>query len=330
MGQISIFDQSARRAHAVRIMASALPADARCDANEIMNYVRALEHVQADLVRANWEALKNRELIPEAVGVNAGADSYTWKQYTEAGMAKFVNENANDIPNVSGSATENTTKIRTAATMWAANVLDALKGNLIGLSIEEEGPQAALLAIEQLREQTQWLGDTILGIPGALKNANVPVITSGYTGNWDALATTGRTIILDARKLVATVRSQSRGNFEADTWVCGNATFLAMTTKEHSEFNPITPAEMLLKTTTIKTIECLSLCDLADAGGDGERSMIYKKDPMILRQIAPIDYMELPPEARALRILHHFLAKFGGTIFLRPLGAVYVDGLLDG
>jgi hypothetical protein len=302
----------------------------RADAQESVLFSRQLEQVQAELVRDEFPQYVNRRAVPVAGGVARGARTYTWRRMTPVGAAKMLSNYATDFPNVSVVGTEYTTPIRDGGGMWLSSLQDMEAGDMAGVSLDAENARTALESIEQLRERTQLRGDATLGIPGFLNDSSVPLVTTGYTGNWDAGATTGAQIIQDVRRFQAVIQEQSQERHPPPyVMMISPAIATQMRTKNASIYESMSVMDYLRERDGIEFV-ITPECALADAGSDGPRMVLYRRDPSVVRQIAPVDYEELAPQLQGFSMEHYFRARFGGSVWQRPLAGLYIDGILDG
>ena len=76
----------------------------------------------------------------------------------------------------------------------------------------------------------------------------------------------------------------------------------------------------------IRNIDQWYRLDGAGAGGKN-RGIVYKRDPMVLEGVVPLDFEQLPPQARNLEFVVPCQARCGGVKIYQPSAMRYVDFL---
>jgi hypothetical protein len=59
--------------------------------------------------------------------------------------------------------------------------------------------------------------------------------------------------------------------------------------------------------------------------GGTNRAIIYKRDPLVLEGVAPLDFMSLPPQAQGLEMVVPCKGRAGGTKVYHPPAVRYAD-----
>lgn len=307
------------------------PAKLRLDANEALVFSRQLEFVQAEIVRTEYPEFMLRKLVPQSEAVDSGAETFTWRLWNRVGQAKMIANYATDLPNVANYASENTTPIKGIGASYSYSIQEIRRAAKANVALNAELGITARETIEQEIEKTGALGDSALNLPGLLNNANVTTMTSGYVGNWDAAGTTGIQILRDLRLFENRLVKSSKNLHRPTTIVVGSTSYEMMASKEVDTTNHETALSAFLRTSpNVREVIYWPYMDLADAQGDGERILVYEKNPRNLKLVVPVDYEEFPPQADNLSFKIPCHARLGGVVVQRPLALMYVDGILDG
>jgi hypothetical protein len=174
------------------------------DSGETALFERQLKYVITKLYEIKYPDLKARLFIPVDTSVPPGAESFVWRAYDWAGMARIISDMATDLPTVEIVGGEVSQICKTLGVSYKYSVQDILAAALTGVQINDEKARAARKANENALEQLAALGNADANLPGFLNNANVDVLTlSGFNGDWRNPSTTGAEI-LDDLNMIAT------------------------------------------------------------------------------------------------------------------------------
>lgn len=301
-----------------------LNAQTRMDANETMFFSRQLEHIKIEIVEDEFPAYKAKELIPQEPGVNPGAQSFTWRQFSRVGVAAMVANYGQDLNRVDMFGTENTSAIRTIADAYGYTTADIRAAMLAGVPLQAKKGQMAREAYERFADQIFAIGDSNRGVPGLLKNSAVPIVTAGITGTWSGA--TPAQMLADLYALGFAVWNQSLQIHSPKTLVLSGAQFQVIASTPFSATIPDTVLEVFLKSSTmISEVVPWLRCDKAAANGTNNRALVYTRDPKLLAYIEPLPFQSQPPQARNLEFVVPCEGRVGGTVIYRPFSMAYCD-----
>jgi hypothetical protein len=311
-------------------MSHALQQLVRCDAGETAVFARSLEHVRTQVVQAEFPQFKIRDLVPAESGVDAGAESFVWYFFTQTGVAKMIAVYATDFPYVNEFGSKNITPIESIGCGYQYNLQEVRGAAKAGYQLEARRGKLCREAIERLTNYIGAHGDATRNVPGLLTNSNVPLVTTGFTGNWDAPATAAH-MYDDLMIIAAKVWTQSKQIHKATTMVLGTTSYKMIASTPYSTLNAESVLTVFLRTNPWGITQIIPWVemDLADAQGDGERILAYELSPENLGLVNPIEYEEVPPQAENLNFKVPAHARVGGVVIYRPLAFVYVDGIND-
>ncbi len=308
------------------ILALAAP-NMKFDANESAVFAQELEYVDKQATDQEFPQNRADEFIPVDTSIDAGAEDFSWYHFDRLGNAKLISSYADDLPRVHEFGSKNTTGIRSIGDSYGYSIQDLRAAAYMKRPLD---PALALLAreaIERKADEIAALGSTTDNLPGFLKATGVPVMSSGFNGDW--ANATGQEILADLRLIYFTAKNQSLGIHEPDTMIFGSDSFAALH-KPYSDLQGDTVAAVFLRSfPTVKSIDTWIYCDNADAQNDGERAVVYQKNPLNMKQIRPVGFESLAPQARNLQVVVPCHARTGGTVVKRPFSMLYVDGLMD-
>lgn len=305
----------------------------RLDANETATFARQLEHIQAQTYDVLYPEIRALELVPLIGGVDPGAKFFTFRVFDIVGDAKMTANYADDAPRVDTQGAEVTSPIKHYSDAYAYSVDDLRASALamknlagIGMPLDVRRAQAAAKILGRKVDSNVALGEsTISGLTGFVNNALVPVVAVDF-GNWPAA--TGAMILQDLRKLESSIVTLTKDVHKPNTLVLPPSLMGIVASKPASELVPnVTVLEVFLKSSRyIKNVESWYALELADAAGTGPRIVAYDRSPEMLGAVVPLEFNQLPPEARNFAFIVNCEAKAGGTVFFYPKSAAYMDG----
>ena len=311
------------------IVATLAALSFRLDANETAAFARELESLRTEVVEYNFPELKARMLIPLETGVDEGAETLTWYEFQDTGLAKMIVNYADDLETVESYGTKQTSPIESHGIAYMFSTQDLRAWRKTGRALDRRKAEMARKAIERRVDKVAALGDTIRNVPGFLKNANVPLLTTGLVKLWATTATPAQ-ILSDLLEITYTIRTQSKQTHAANAMIMGTNTYKIVATTIFSPETGKTVLQAFLEAQQdIKSIDTWVHCDLADAGNDGERLVVYEKNPSNMGLVVPLEFAQHPAQAKSLMFYVPCEGRIGGAVIYKPLSMAYVDALLD-
>lgn len=308
-------------------------AQGRADANETMAFSRDLEAIYTTAIEQEFPTLRAREFFQVIPGIDPGAESFTWYEYTDVGLAKMIVNYAEDLPVVETYGTKNMSPIEGHAVAYMFSTQDLKAQSKIRRDVGAAKARIARESIERRVEQVSAKGHAERNIKGVLNNGSIPLLTSGLNGDWTNA--TPAEILEDLMTMAFAIKKQSVGRHGAGglRMLLGTESYALVASKFMSEDGALagtTILEAFLRSQKMVTsVEWWTYCDLADAQGNGERAMVYEPGLDNLGLVIPLDFEQHPPQAENLMFKVPCEGRIGGAVVFRPLSAVYVDALLD-
>lgn len=297
----------------------------REDANETAVFARQLEYVYSKTYDVKYPEFKARLFIPLDTSVPAGAETYTYRQFDEVGMASLIADYSTDLPNVTMFGKEFTGKCRSLGTSYTYSIQDVRRASLAGVPLETSLPRVARRVTEAKIDSIAAFGDAASGLGGFLNAANVPLITP-TTGTWSTA--TADQIIADLDKLVNSIVTTTNGIHVPDTLLLPIAQFLRLNNLQKSAASDKTVLQWYLENNPfIKNIDHWYLLDLANAALNGPRAVCYQRSPDVLGLVIPQEFEQFPPQSLNLAFRVPCHARVGGVKVTYPLAMAYMDGI---
>ena len=185
------------------ILALAAP-NMKFDANESAVFALELEYVDKQATDQEFPQNRADEFIPVDTSIDAGAEDFSWYHFDRLGNAKLISSYADDLPRVHEFGSKNTTGIRSIGDSYGYSIQDLRAAAYMKRPLD---PALALLAreaIERKADEIAALGSTTDNLPGFLKATGVPVMSSGFNGDW--ANATGQEILADLRLIYFTAK----------------------------------------------------------------------------------------------------------------------------
>jgi hypothetical protein len=299
----------------------------RFDAGETAAIAKQLEYVFTRTFDIKYPSLKARQFIPVNNEVPSGAQTYTYRQWDEYGMAEFIANYADDLPNVDATVKEFVAKIESIGDSYQYSVQDLRAAAMSGNQLDSRRAMVARRRIEAKIDDVMATGNAVVGMSGFVNNGNVPLVAP-TTGSW-ASATVAQ-ILADLRKLQRSIITTTKTVHSPDTLLLDTSSFDILANTEISLDNGsnVTILQHFLNTSPyIRNIDQWNKFDLADAAGTGPRIVMYERSPEVVEMIIPQEFESFPPQARNLAFVVPCHARVGGVSWRYPLAAAYMDGV---
>jgi hypothetical protein len=308
-------------ANALRYWVEAL----RLDANETAMFTRQLEIIESEVFNVEYVPSRAREFIPIDSSVAPGADTITYRQYDQRGVAKLIANYATDLPRVDVLGKEFTTTIQSLGDAFGYTIQDMRRAAFSGVPIDRERMAAARDAIERKVDELLAIGDTTAGLNGFLKHPNVPLIAP-ITGVW--AGATAQQIYDDLVKLVQSVVTNTKTTHQVDTVIFDTASWGIVAHKLMGANLDRTVLKVFLENhPNIKKVDQWTRNDTANAANTGPRIVAYERNRRVVEGKMAVDFEMLPPQAKGLEFEVPCHARTGGVVVRYPMAMAYMDGV---
>lgn len=299
------------------------------DEGESIFFARELEHVKAKTYDIKFPELKARALFPLEFEANAGAETITYEQYDQVGMAKIISNYADDLPRADVKGKEFTSKVRTIASSYGYNYDEIQAASMAGKPLTTRKANAAKRAHLVLENKIAFFGDATHNITGFLSNPNIQevVLAADGAGASTTLASkTADLMIRDITSLFTAVHDVSKGVEVANVLMMpiGQYNLIANTRLPDSDMSVM----KWVMENNPHLQEIVWVTELKGAGaGATDKMVAYRRDPDALTMEIPSEFKQLPVQEKNLEYIvptHH---RFGGVLIYYPLSVAYADGI---
>ena len=303
--------------------------EARMDAKFTAVLEKQLEFVKTQTYDIVYPDLKAKQLIPVDNSAGPGAETITYRQWDEFGMAQIISNYADDLPLVDALVEEFVQRVHSIGAAYQWSIQDLRRSAMADSRLDQRKARAARNFIERKLENIGALGDALAGLTGIANNANVSLVAV-TTGDWFNAATTGEQKIADLNKLVSTIVIANKETFIPDTVLLDIGLYNNISNDRISSTGDThtTVLEAFLRSSPYikEVIPWFKLSD-ANAAGTKARAVCYKRDPEILTFEIPQEFEQLPPQAKNLSFQVPVHARTAGVIVYYPIAMGYMDGL---
>lgn len=302
----------------------------KLDAQETIFFERELEQIKAKTYDKKYPELKIRKLVPVNSDVNPGAESITYWQYDEVGMAKIIESYSKDFPRVDVRKKQFTSPVKSLGDSYGYSIQDIRKAQMAGTPLEQRRANVARKAIMQLEDQIGSFGDADSGLQGLFTNPNTPELVLAADGAGASKAFADKTpdqILRDLNLMANTPVENTNGVETVDTLLLpvDQYTFIASTPRSANSDTTILEY-FLTKNPFIQNVD--HYYKLAGAGAAGaDRMFAYRRDPDVMTLEIPQDFEQFPPQEEGMEFNIYCHERFGGIIIYYPLATIYADGI---
>lgn len=300
----------------------------REDANETAVLTRALDYVQAEVYRVEYADLKAEQFIPVKTDVPKGAKHWYYRVWDKVGVAKIINDYANDFEKVDVFAREVPQGIVDVGDYYEYSIRDLEHAAFSNTPLDSELGIAVRDAIELAFDNIAALGDAATGLPGFLNHENVPLVTLP-NGDWEDAGTTSEEILEDMRYLASRPYVNTSEKHPADTMLLDTESYELVAGRAVGLNLTDTILSVFLKTNPhIKNVDTWTKLNTASASG-GRRIMCYKRDPRCVQLQIPERFRQLPTQEQGAVYKNYCLGRIGGTSWRHPMAAAYADNVVE-
>lgn len=150
---------------------------------------RETESVNLELMERRQKPLNAARLFPADGDIPIWALTHTRKMQTSHGRAAIVNERGTNLPIVGIGAVSGSYKVKTMGCAFQYTEMDATRAQAMGIPLERTNARAAERAMDELRNDIEWYGDSAHGLIGVVTNPYFPRVPLAKITSGTAVAT---------------------------------------------------------------------------------------------------------------------------------------------
>lgn len=310
------------------------------DANETMFFARELEFIKAKTYDVQYPELKATTLIPVSNEAGPGAESITYQQFDQLGIAKIIANYADDLPRADVKGREFTSPIRSVGASYGYSVQEIRAAQFAGRNLQQRKANAARKAIDQKINNIGFYGDEEYGLKGLLNHPNITRVSVDNDGEdngnpstkWEHK--TADEILRDMNNLVNGIVDLTNGVESPNTLVLPIKQYTQISSTARSTNSDTTILQyFLLNNPFITSVEWTNEFKGAGLGIEGEIAagndimLAYDRNPDKLSLEIPQDFEQFPAQERGLEFVISVHARIAGILVYYPLSLAIAEGI---
>jgi hypothetical protein len=305
------------------------------DANETAFFARELEYIKAGTYDVLYPTLKATQLIPVSTNAGAGAESITYQQFDQLGMAKVIANYADDLPRADIKGKEFTSPIRSLGASYGYNVQEIRAAQYANRNLTGRKANAARRAIEQKINNIGWFGEAANNLLGIVNHPNVTRVAAPQNAGATSTLWANKTpdeILADMNNTANGIVDLTNGVEAPNTLLMpiDQYTYIASTARSANSDTTILEY-FLMNNPFINRVEWVNELKGAAVGGFGVDSndvmIAYDNNPDKLTLEIPQPFEQFPAQERGLEFLINCHARVGGVIVYYPLSIAIMEGI---
>lgn len=305
------------------------------DANETAFFARELEYIKANTYDVLYPTLKATQLIPVSTNAGAGAESITYQQFDQLGLAKIIANYADDLPRADIKGKEFTSPVRSIGASYGYNVQEIRAAQFANRNLTGRKANAARRAVEQKINNIGWYGDDANNLLGLVNHPNVTRAAAPQNAGATSTLWVNKTpdeILADMNSLVNGIVDLTNGVEAPNTLIMPIDQYTYISTVARSATSDTTILEFfLMNSPFVNRVEWVNELKGAAVGGfsvDSSDVMIaYDNNPDKLTLEIPQPFEQFPAQERGLEFLINTHARCGGVIAYYPLSISIMEGI---
>jgi len=306
------------------------------DANETAFFARELEFIKSRSYDVVYPELKAIQLIPVSTEAGSGAETITYQQFDQVGVAKIIANYADDLPRADIKGKEFTAKVRSIGDSYGYNVQEIRAAQMANRNLTQRKANAARRANDQLVDSLAWYGDATHGLVGLLNNPNITAVevqVGATTAKKKWAEKNPDEILLDLNDGVTDIIELTNGVEVPDTILIPIAQLALIQKTRLAAGTDTTILQFFLANnpsiTRIEWVVQLKAVDPLPSGDTGPKDVmvVYQRNPDKLTLEIPQPYEQFPAQERNLEFVIPTHSRFGGVIIYYPLSVSVVEGI---
>jgi len=306
----------------------------RLDAGESVFFARELEVVKSKSYDIKYANLKARTLIPVNFSTGPGAQSLTYEQYDQVGIAKIISDYARDFPRADIKGKEFTSTIKSLGASYGYSLQEIRSAQMAGKPLATRRASAARKAIAIKENRLAWIGDANANLPGWLTNPNIPDVVllndgSGSLTTFASKITTPDKIVRDLNEIVNAVVIQSNEVESPNALLMPIAQKTLIGSTPRSTTSDTTILEYFMKNNMAGITDCEMVVELAASNGfvGSDTCIAYDRNPDAMELEIPQDYEEFAPQEKGMEYEIACHERIGGVLIYYPLSQAKTDDI---
>jgi hypothetical protein len=275
-------------------------------------------------------------MIPVSTNAGAGAESITYQQFDQLGIAKIIANYADDLPRADIKGKEFTSPIRSLGASYGYAIQEIRAAQFAGRNLEQRKANAARRAVEQKINNIGWFGDANSNLLGLINHPNITRVAA--PNNLAATSTlwvnkSPDEILKDLNSLANGIVDLTNGVEMPNTIMMPIDQYTLIHSTARSANSDTTIAQyFLMNNPFINRIEWVNELKAAGVGvspivAGADIMIAYDNSPDKLTLEIPQPFEQFPAQERGLEFVIPVHARIGGVIVYYPLSIAVMEGI---
>ncbi len=304
------------------------------DANETFFFARELEYIKSKSYDIQFPEMKAFKHIPISTEAGEGAQSITYAQFEETGLARVIESYADDLPRADIRGKEYTSPVKSIGVSYGYSVQEIRAAIYVGRSLTQRQANAARRGNDQKINRLAWFGDNAYRILGLTNNTNIPanfVPADGIGGTTEWVNKTPDQILRDLNQVTNSIVALTKGVEMPNTVLLPVAQYTLIASTPRSSTSDTTILEYFIQNnpfvTTVDWVPELAGAGPVVAGVPTDIMIAYDKNPDKITMEIPMPFTQYPPQERGLEFVVPCESRYGGIIVYYPLSLTFGEGI---
>jgi hypothetical protein len=301
------------------------------DAQAAMGFVISqTAHIEAGVYQMKYADIQYPQLIPVDTSAHPFAKTVTYYSSDKAGVADWLNGNADDIPMADVEHSQYETSVYTGGIGYGYGWEEINQAQMLGMNLSADKASAARRAAEEFVDRIALEGDTAKNFQGLFDHSSVTAVPA-TTGDWDTA--TVDEMIGDVNQALSNVQVGTNNIVLADTLLLPYAKWNKLASTRLGD-NMGTVLEFVRRYNVYTansgsplTIRGIRKLDTAGVSATA-RMIAYRRHPEVLKLHMPMPHRFMPVwQTGPLRWEVPGVMRLGGLDIRLPNEISYVDGI---
>lgn len=284
--------------------------------------IKQQSHVETDVLKRKYPAIRYAELIPVDTSANPFAASVTHFSQDSVGKAKFMSGKGDDVPLVNLLRQKFEAGVNMAGIGYGFSVEEIGQAQMMGMNLSSDGAEAATLAFNQLVDEVAFIGSTDLGVQGLLNTTGITTAAAAKT----FAASTPQEILAEVNGMLTGIWEATKGVELADTLMLPITQYGDITTRQLSADNTMTILEYIQKS-NIYTAQTGQPLTIVATHRLTNKMVAYRRDPSVVKMHMPMPLRFLAPQMVNLQINVPGMFRFAPVNIRIPAAIRYKTGI---
>lgn len=297
--------------------------------------IKQTSHIEQQVYRHRYPDVDYASIIPVDTSANEFATTVTYFSMDKAGRAKWMNNNAKDVPTVGLNMEKHETAVHFAGIGYDFGWGEVGQARLLGIALQPEKAMAARRSYEEFVYELAVNGDTEKSFEGLFSYTGVTAASATADGTGSSALWSTKTpdqIIRDVNDHLTGVHTATNTVAMADTLLMPYERFNSVASLRLTDTN-MTILEFIRQNNvyTANTGQPLSIRGMrglsTKGAGSTARMVAYRRSPEVLKLHIPMPHRFLPVQQDGLQYIVPGVFSLGGLDIRLPKEVRYLDGI---